>query len=147
PLFATANQDRIKVTDEDSKVISEVRREANDAFDRTFNVLRNRIDQFGVASPNINPDRDRGTITVELPGIQDQERVRRYLQSSANLEFWEVYKTEELQNAWMGAENAYAQMMGDNQPATTQPVTKTDSTTSTDTSGTNTDTTSVGVKL
>ncbi len=147
PLFSTANQDRIKVTDEDSKVISEVRREAGAAFDRTFNVLRNRIDQFGVASPNINPDPDRGTITVELPGIQDQERVRRYLQSSANLEFWEVYKNEELQDAWMGAETAYAQMMGSNQPATAQTEETTDTSTATDTSGANTDTSSVGVKL
>ena len=51
---------------------------AKDAFDNTFRVLHTRIDQFGVAQPNINPDRDRGIITVELPGIQDKERVRKY---------------------------------------------------------------------
>ena len=76
-LFATGNQDRIKVTDSDDKVIAAIRQEANDAFDRTFRVLRTRIDQFGVAQPNINPDRDRGVITVELPGVQDEERVRK----------------------------------------------------------------------
>ena len=86
-LFATANQDKIKINDNDDKVVTEIRREANDAFDRTYRVMRTRIDQFGVAQPNINPDRERGIITVELPGVQDQERVRKYLQSSANLQF------------------------------------------------------------
>jgi SecD/SecF fusion protein len=142
PLFATANQDRIKVTDTDEKVIAEIRREAYDAFDRTFRVLRTRIDQFGVAQPNINPDRDRGIITVELPGIQDQERVRKYLQSSANLEFWEVYKVEELQNSWMGAESAFAAMMSGNKPAPASPTTTTDTT-----QRTSADTSTTGVRL
>ena len=89
----------IKATDTDDKVTTEIRTEAHDAFDRTFRVLRTRIDQFGVAQPNINPDPERGIITVELPGIQDQERVRKYLQSSANLQFWEVYNISELVHA------------------------------------------------
>ncbi|GAB4091639.1 protein translocase subunit SecD/SecF [Flaviaesturariibacter terrae] len=97
-LFAVAGQDRIKPQDSDDKVESAIRAEAYDAFDRTFRVLRTRIDQFGVAQPNINPDRDRGIITVELPGVQDQERVRKYLQSSANLQFWETYNISELAN-------------------------------------------------
>jgi len=95
-LFAVAGQDRIKPNSTDDQVVSAIRTEAYDAFDRTFRVLRTRIDQFGVAQPNINPDRDRGIITVELPGIQDQERVRKYLQSSANLQFWEVYNLSEI---------------------------------------------------
>ncbi|HEX2607106.1 MAG TPA: protein translocase subunit SecDF, partial [Flavisolibacter sp.] len=111
-LFATGNQDRIKITDNDDQVITAIRKEAGDAFDRTFRVLRTRIDQFGVAQPNINPDRDRGIITVELPGIQDQERVRKYLQSSANLQFWEVYKFEELQANWVAADAAYSELVG-----------------------------------
>ncbi|RYZ20750.1 MAG: protein translocase subunit SecD [Chitinophagaceae bacterium] len=106
-LFAVAGQDKIKPNDSDDKVESAIRAEANDAFDRTFRVLRTRIDQFGVAQPNINPDRDRGIITVELPGIQDQERVRKYLQSSANLQFWEVYNTSELGNALVAADAAF----------------------------------------
>src|SRR3954469_1445538 len=89
-LFSTSS-DRIKITDSDDKVISEIRKSAYDAFDNTFRVLRTRIDQFGVAQPNINPDRERDIITVELPGAQDPERIRNYLQSTANLEFWEVY--------------------------------------------------------
>jgi SecD/SecF fusion protein len=93
-IFATANQDKIKITDNNATVLSKIRTEAKDAFDRTYRVLRNRIDQFGVAQPSINPDPDRQIINVELPGIHDQERVRKYLQASANLQFWEVYTLE-----------------------------------------------------
>src|SRR5947209_1699030 len=63
-LFAASNPDRIKFTDSDEKVISEIRKSAYDAFDNTYRVLRTRIDQFGVAQPNINPDRERDVITV-----------------------------------------------------------------------------------
>ena len=118
-LFATANQDLIKITDTDDKVITQIRKEANNAFDRTFGVLRNRIDQFGVAQPNINPDRERGIITVELPGIQDQERVRKYLQSSANLQFWEVYNISEVINSIQKADEAFNVMMGGKSTDTT----------------------------
>src|SRR5206468_3678779 len=106
-LFAASNPDRIKINDSDDKVISEIRKSSYDAFDNTYRVLHNRIDQFGVAQPNINPDRSRGIITVELPGIQDQDRVRNYLQSSANLQFWEVYKPEELEASWVAANKDY----------------------------------------
>lgn len=111
-IFATANQDRIKITDTDDKVITEIRQEADAAFDRTFRVLRTRIDQFGVAQPNINPDRERGIITVELPGIQDQERVRKYLQSSANLQFWELYNISEIMPSIQKADDAFNVIMG-----------------------------------
>ncbi|MEI6948252.1 protein translocase subunit SecDF [Paraflavisolibacter sp. H34] len=111
-LFATANQDKIKITDTDDKVIGQIRTEANDAFDRTFGVLRNRIDQFGVAQPNINPDKERGIITVELPGVQDQERVRKYLQSSANLQFWEVYNISEIMASIQKADDAFNNLKG-----------------------------------
>ena len=105
-VFAASNGE-IKVNDSDKQVEEKIRKAAYDAFDNTYRVLRTRIDQFGVAQPNINPDRERDIITVELPGLQDQARVRQYLQSSANLQFWEVYTAEELNNAWMGADAAY----------------------------------------
>jgi SecD/SecF fusion protein len=124
-IFATANQDKIKVGDSDSKVLAAIRAEAKDAFNRTFRVLQTRIDQFGVAQPNINPDPDRQIITVELPGIQDRERVRKYLQSSANLQFWEVYNIGELQAAITRADNAFKAMMGGTQKDSTA---KTDTT-------------------
>jgi len=111
-LFAIPGQDKIKITDTDDKVITEIKEESYSAFDRTFRVLRTRIDQFGVAQPNINPDRNKGIITVELPGIQDQERVRKYLQSSANLQFWEVYNISELGPSVQKADEAFNILMG-----------------------------------
>src|SRR5437762_3560699 len=101
-IFATASQSNIKITDNNSTIISKIRAEAKNAFDRTYKILRARIDQFGVAQPSINPDPDRAIITVELPGVKDQERVRNYLQATANLQFWEVYTLEnkDYANAW-----------------------------------------------
>lgn len=110
-LFAVSGQNRIKAGDSDDKVVSEIRKEAYDAFDRTFRVMQTRIDQFGVAQPNINPDKERGIITVELPGIQDQERVRKYLQSSANLQFWDTYKLSEIGAGLQKADDAFRALM------------------------------------
>ncbi|MES1216353.1 MAG: protein translocase subunit SecDF [Bacteroidota bacterium] len=111
-LFAAANPDKIKIGDSDDKVLSAIRSEAKDAFNRTFRVLRTRIEGFGVAQPNINPDPDRAIITVELPGIQDKDRVRKNLQSSANLQFWEVYNFGELNNSLLKADEAFNVVMG-----------------------------------
>ncbi len=121
-IFSTANQDKIKIGDSDDKVISALRLEAKDAFDRTFRVLNTRIDQFGVAQPNINPDADKGIITVELPGVQDQDRVRKYLQSSANLQFWELYNIGEIGQNIQSADEAFNTLLG----GTTTEVAKTD---------------------
>ncbi|MEI9911487.1 MAG: hypothetical protein WDO71_18660 [Bacteroidota bacterium] len=87
-LFSSASGGKITLNSSNSQVKSYLNDQAKIAFDNNFRVLTTRIDQFGVAQPNINPDRDRGIITVELPGIQDKDRVRNYLQSSANLQFW-----------------------------------------------------------
>ncbi|MGZ8559106.1 MAG: protein translocase subunit SecD, partial [Chitinophagaceae bacterium] len=111
-LFAAANRDIIKVGDSDTKVIGVLNGLAKDAFDNTFRILNTRIDQFGVAQPNINPDRDKGIITVELPGIQDKERVRKLLQSSANLQFWEVFNLAELNQSIEKADGIFYTMMG-----------------------------------
>lgn len=111
-LFSAANQDKIKPGDNDAKVIAALHSEANDAFDRTYRMLRTRIDQFGVAQPNINPDRERSIINIELPGVQDRERVRRNLQSSANLQFWELYGLTELSKNIDKADAAFFAMMG-----------------------------------
>lgn len=111
-LFAAANKDIIKVGDSDNKVVGVLDGLAKDAFDNTFRILNTRIDQFGVAQPNINPDRDKGIITVELPGIQDKERVRKLLQSSANLQFWEVFNLAELGQSIDKADGIFYTMMG-----------------------------------
>ena len=95
-LFAGASQSKIKATDGDDKVIASIRQEANDAVERTFKVLQTRIDKFGVAQPSINLDKAKDIITVELPGVDNAERVRRYLQSTANLQFFELYNYTEM---------------------------------------------------
>ena len=95
-LFAGASQSKIKVTDDDNQVVQKIRSEANDAVERTFKVLRTRIDKFGVAQPSINLDKSKDIITVELPGVDNAERVRKYLQSTANLQFYEVYNYADL---------------------------------------------------
>jgi SecD/SecF fusion protein len=110
-LFSAANRDQIKIGDSDDKVLSVIRQEAGEAIKRTFRVLRSRIDQFGVAQPNINLEEGKGIITVELPGIDDESRVRSFLQASANLQFWEVYNIGELNTAFTEADKAFSDIM------------------------------------
>ena len=90
PLFANPSRNNLTANSTDAQVISFINSQANEAMNQTFQVLSRRIDKFGVAQPNINLDENRGIITVELAGATDAERVRRYLQSTANLQFWEV---------------------------------------------------------
>ena len=78
------------------EVMTVIRAETKDAIDNSFNILRNRIDRFGVAQPNIQRLETRGRIMVELPGVKDPERVRNLLQSTAQLEFWETYDNQEV---------------------------------------------------
>lgn len=110
-LFSAANQDQIAIDANDTKVLEVVRKEAGEAVNRTFRVLRSRIDQFGVAQPNISLEEGKGIITVELPGIDDEERVRKYLQASANLQFWEVYNIAELDASLLQADQAFNDIM------------------------------------
>ncbi len=105
-IFANAGQRNIKLEDSDDQVISKLRIMAGEAFQNTFRVLTKRIDQFGVAQPNINPDANKGTISVELAGVKDDpERVRKILQATANLQFWEVYRGNELSASFTQAED------------------------------------------
>lgn len=90
PLFANATRNKLSVNATNSQVLDHIRAQANAAMQQTFQVLQKRIDKFGVAQPNISLDENKGIITVELAGATDPERVRRYLQSTANLQFFEV---------------------------------------------------------
>ena len=94
-IFAGASQKSIKVTSSDNQVLAAIRDEANQAVDRTNEVITTRIDQFGVAQPNIIEDKTKGDITVELPGVENKERVRKLLQATAKLEFWETYNVDQ----------------------------------------------------
>lgn len=92
-IFANAQQKQITFSSSNEQVLNVIRNEAKAAIRNTHKVLQNRIDKFGVASPSINLDENRGIISVELAGVDDAERVRKYLQASANLEFRETYKS------------------------------------------------------
>ena len=94
PYFATRSNGKVKFDDSDSKVTEYLREQATAAFNNTYRILRTRIDQFGVSSPNINPDPAKSIINIELAGINDKERVRKYLQATANLQFFEMYTLE-----------------------------------------------------
>lgn len=111
-LFSKASAGKIDNKSSDSEVESYIRKEAKEAFDLTKNRLESRIDQFGVAQPTINSVPDKGIIIVELPGIQDKERVRKNLQSSANLQFWELYNMSEIAPSIGAADAAFYAKMG-----------------------------------
>ena len=97
-LFATQQlKDKVNQKSSDAEVEKALRSEVKAAVENSYNVLRTRIDRFGVVQPNIQSLEDRmGRIMVELPGIKEPERVRKLLQGSANLEFWETYTAKEL---------------------------------------------------
>ena len=97
-LFATQQlKDKVNQKSSDAEVEKVLRSEGKAAVEKSYNVLRTRIDRFGVVQPNIQSLEDRmGRIMVELPGIKEPERVRKLLQGSANLEFWETYTAKEL---------------------------------------------------
>ncbi len=90
-FFANSNKNKLSVTASNKQVLDYIREQANAAMQQTFQVLTKRIDKFGVAQPNISLDENKGIITVELAGATDPDRVRRYLQSTANLQFFEVF--------------------------------------------------------
>ncbi len=96
-VFSTYQlREKISKNTSDSEVISIIKKEMDDALANSFNVLRNRIDRFGVVAPNIQRLQQAGRILVELPGVKEPERVKKLLQGSANLEFWETYQAEEI---------------------------------------------------
>ncbi len=97
-LFATQQlKDKVTTRSTDSEVISVLRSEIKAAVENSYNILRTRIDRFGVAQPNIQTlEGKMGRIMVELPGIKEPERVRKLLQGSANLEFWETFEAKDV---------------------------------------------------
>ena len=97
-VFATSElQGKVSPTSSDAEVEKVLRQEVSAAIDNSFNVVRTRIDQFGVVQPNIQKVQGaEGRISVEMPGIREPERMRKLLQGSANLEFWETYNADEV---------------------------------------------------
>ena len=96
-IFSTYElKDKVSTTSTNAEVEKVIREQVEGAIDNSFNVLRTRIDRFGVVQPNIQKLSQTGRILIELPGIKEPERVRKLLQGSANLEFWETYNLEEI---------------------------------------------------
>ncbi len=97
-IFANANnRQRINFESPDDEVLDMLREEMKGAIDRSFNILRNRIDRFGTSQPNIQQLQGTGRIQIELPGVENPERVRNLLSGVAKLEFWEVVEIPELE--------------------------------------------------
>ena len=97
-VFATQQlKGKVSTQSSDSEVEKALREEVQSAIDNSYNVVRNRIDKFGVVQPNIQKlEGQEGRIMVEMPGIREPERIRKLLQGSANLEFWETYNSNEI---------------------------------------------------
>ena len=96
-IFSTFElKDKVSLNSTNAEVEKVITEEVNGAIDNSFNVLRTRIDRFGVVQPNIQKLSQTGRILIELPGIKEPERVRKLLQGSANLEFWETYELAEI---------------------------------------------------
>lgn len=97
-IFATQQlKGKVSTQSSDDEVVKALRSEVQSAIDNSFNVVRNRIDKFGVVQPNIQKlEGQEGRIMVEMPGIREPERIRKLLQGSANLEFWETFNSQEI---------------------------------------------------
>ncbi len=123
-LFATQQlKDRVTVRSSDAEVEKVLREEVQAAVDNSFNVIRQRIDRFGVAQPNIQAlEGSIGRIMVELPGIKEPERVRKLLQGSANLEFWETYNANEILPALASADSRARQILSNDTTSMEAPV-------------------------
>ena len=118
-LFATQQlKDKVNTRSTDAEVEKLLREEVSAAVDNSFNVLRTRIDRFGVAQPNIQTlEGKMGRIMVELPGIKEPERVRKLLQGSANLEFWETFEAKDIVPVLASADNRARGLLNADAPA------------------------------
>lgn len=105
-LYARASDKDINFNSSNDDVIKKIRKESKGAIERTYKVLSTRIDKFGVAQPNLSLDENRGIISVELAGVNNPERVRKYLQATAKLEFWRTYALQDIAQPLNDADKA-----------------------------------------
>jgi len=118
-FFATKdNSAYVTANSTDSQVESFLQRESTNAIDNSFKVLRTRIDKFGVTSPNIQLQQGTNRILIELPGVTDEDRVRKLLQGSARLEFWETYHNVEIYPMLENVNGALAATLKETEKAT-----------------------------
>lgn len=143
-IFSNAeNSEKIKFNSSNAEVLKVLQNEATAAVDRTFKVLRTRIDQFGVSSPNISLQASTGRVVIELPGVDDPERVRKLLQATAKLEFWELLEMNSDLGKMLDEANKSTKIYVDNKEGNVtkkveSATTTTDSTTTAETKDTTT---------
>ena len=112
-IFSTYDlKEQLSLNSTNAEVIKVLREQIDGAVSNSFNVLRTRIDRFGVVQPNIQKLGNSGRILIELPGVKEPERVRKLLQGSANLEFWETYELNEIYGVLAEANRILAEMQG-----------------------------------
>ena len=134
-LFTKPSEKDITRNSTNNDVLTKLNNEAKDAIKRTYNVLQTRIDKFGVSNPNVNLDEKKGIITVELAGVHNPERVRKYLQATAKLQFFETYTNAEIGPMIVSANDAlYNFLSGTKEDSTSSDSTK-KATASTDSTG------------
>ena len=126
-IFGTYEmRDKIGPESTDAQVIEVIRGESESAISNSFNVLRNRIDRFGVTQPNIQKLGNSGRILVELPGVKEPERVRKLLQGTASLEFWATYDNAEIEAYLAEANATLANLLADTDEAAVETETATE---------------------
>ncbi len=115
PIFARNEALGLNFESSDGDVVRTIRERADETVDLTFKRLKERIDKLGVVQPNVSLDASRDLIVVELPGIDNPERARRFLQAAAKLEFWNVYRISDpgIVEAFAGANERLAKTLGD----------------------------------
>ncbi|MCG8326592.1 MAG: protein translocase subunit SecDF [Chitinophagales bacterium] len=144
PIFVRneALRDQINYETGDGEVVRIIREKANETVDLTFKLLKQRIDKLGVTQPNVSLDASRDLIVVELPGIDNPERARQFLQAAAKLEFWNVFRISDqgVQQAFLAANDRLAKSLGGND--TERTIARVDTTFAIDADG-NTDRTQI----
>lgn len=145
--FMKASEKEITLNSSNEEVLQKINKEAKDAIKRTYNVLLTRIDKFGVAQPNVNLDENKGIITVELAGVRNPERVRNYLQSTAKLQFFELYSNNELIEALQPANDALAAYLSGETVSEDSTTVDSSTTAATDIAATGSDTASLASLL
>lgn len=131
-IFATAaNRGRISLETSDAEILNIIDTEVENAIDRSFNILRTRIDRFGTSQPNIQRIQNTGRIQIELPGVDNAERVRNLLQGVAKLQFWQVAEIDEFGDALQQV-NAFLMEEAQNQKASSPTAETTTSSDTTD---------------
>ena len=118
----SSRENKISLSSSNAEIIKYLNDAVRDATDNSFNVLRQRIDRFGVAQPNIQKLEGSGRILVELPGIKEPERVRKLLQGTASLEFWETYELSEIAQQLIAANDMLRELYAGNKSEETDDV-------------------------